>query len=328
MSVIASQRMRRRRARWLLRAIQKRRDLRPVRNRTGAIRADDLLAISTVRNELAGLPAFLDHYRRIGIGQFLFVDNGSTDGTGEFLADQPDVSLWHADGRYGAAAFGVDWTNWLLNRYGHGHWCLSVDADEFLVYPFHDTRPLRALTDWLDARRTRSFGAMLLDLYPSGPIGATPSTRHPFEIPVWFDGGNYTVERNDPVGNLWIQGGVRARCLFADQPEEAPALNKVPLVRWRRGYVHMSSTHMLLPRGLNRTYDAAGGERTTGILLHAKFLGPAREDGVRSEHYRQGSEHRRHAAAFGSELRCAASERYDGWRCLVGLGLMSKGNWA
>ena len=59
---------------------------------------------------------------------------------------------------------------------------------------------------------------------------------------------------------------------FADAPWRAPALNKIPLVKWDRRYTYVSSTHMLLPRGLNFVYDEWGGEKTSGLLLHTKFL--------------------------------------------------------
>ena len=43
------------------------------------------------------------------------------------------------------------------------------------------------------------------------------------------------IEQNHLYGNLWIQGGPRARgCSFADDPKRAPALNKIPLVKWRQ----------------------------------------------------------------------------------------------
>ena len=58
----------------------------------------------------------------------------------------------------------------------------------------------------------------------------------------------------------------------ADWPERAPALNKIPLVKWHRDYAYVSSTHMLLPRGLNLVYDEWGGEKASGVLLHAKFI--------------------------------------------------------
>ncbi|SFJ68663.1 glycosyltransferase family 2 protein [Jannaschia pohangensis] len=336
MGLIASYRMRLRRRYWRLRALRRRRQLTVVKDRTRAISYGTILAFSTVRNERTRLPYFLEYYRKQGIDHFLFVDNDSVDGTREYLADQPDVSVWTTPDSYAKSAFGIDWLNWLMRSHGHGHWCLTVDVDEFLVYPFCDTRPLRALTDWLDASSIRSFGAMLLDMYPKGPVNAQPyrEGQNPFEIAAWFDSGNYMFERNPRFGNLWIQGGIRARAFFADAPKKAPALNKVPLVKWRREFTYISSTHILLPRGLNLTYDPAGGEKTTGVLLHAKFLSlfveRAAEEAQRAEHYRAAGEYRAYADGLegSDDLWCKWSERYINWRQLEILGLISKGNWA
>ena len=45
-------------------------------------------------------------------------------------------------------------------------------ADEVLVYPYWETRTLPALTARLEAEGRESFGAMMLDLYPKGPLAA------------------------------------------------------------------------------------------------------------------------------------------------------------
>jgi len=310
--------------------------LRIVENRTAAIAADDLLLFSTLRNERIRLPYFLKYYREMGINHFLFVDNGSDDGSREYLAGQPDASVWTTDKSYKRAKFGIDWLNWLQSRYGHGHWTLVVDPDEFLVYPFCDTRPLRALTDWLDASSIKSFSAMLLDMYPKGPIAgfAYREGQNPMEIADWFDSGNYTIRRNGVYGNLWIQGGPRARCFFPLTPGKAPALNKIPLVKWHRSYAYVSSTHTLLPRGLNLVYDEWGGEKASGMLLHTKFLNTftekSHEEIRRGQHYAGSREYRAYSRLLepGTNLWCAWSERYINWRQLEILGLMSKGNWA
>ena len=336
MGLISSYRMRLRRRYWRLRALRRRRQLTTVRDRTRMIASGAILVASTMRNERVRLPYFLDYYRRLGAEHFLIIDNDSQDGTADYLQAQPDVSLWTTKASYARAAYGVDWLNWVLRQNAHRHWCLTVDVDEFLVYPFCDTRPLRALTDWLDAGQVRSFGAMLLDMYPKGPIGrrAYREGEDPIGIASWFDAGNYMIERNPLYGNLWIQGGVRARRFFGDDPWKAPALNKVPLVRWHRDYVYVSSTHALLPRGLNLTYDPAGGEKTTGLLLHAKFvstfLDRAQEEAGRAEHYRNAAEYEAYAEGLDTEtdLWCRASERFVNWKQLELMGLMSKGNWA
>jgi hypothetical protein len=342
-----SYRMRLRRKRYRLRARRKRRELVPLADRTGRIRPRDILVFCCLRNEAVRLPWFLRYYRAMGVGHFLMVDNGSTDGSRELLAAQEDVSLWTTEASYRDSRFGVDWLNGLAMWHGVRHWCLTVDPDELLVYPFCDTRPLRALTDWLDAGGVRSFPAMLLDMYPKGRLDAVPyeAGQDPLEIASWFDSGNYAVRRNSRYGNLWIQGGPRARVFFPDAPERAPALNKIPLVKWDRGTTYISSTHMLLPRGLNRVYEEWGGEKPSGLLLHTKFLhtfgAKAEEEMTRRQHFGGSREYQAYARRLGGsgpggaageegslDLWCPWSESYINWRQLEVLGLMSKGDWA
>ncbi|MFT4150619.1 MAG: glycosyltransferase family 2 protein [Paracoccaceae bacterium] len=336
MSLFDSYRLRLRRKRSHLRARLRRRDLTAFSDRTRSIRSDDILLFSVLRNERVRLSYFLSYYRDLGVDHFLFVDNGSSDGSREYLATQPDCSVWTTASSYRRSHYGVDWLNGLQRRHGHGHWTLVVDADEFFVYPFCDTRPLRALTDWLDTTEVRSFSAMLLDMYPKGRITDRPyrDGQNPFEIACFFDPGNYSISRNHRFGNLWIQGGPRARAFFADNPRAAPALNKVPLVKWHSNYAYDSSTHILLPRGLNIVYDRAAGEKASGCLLHAKFLdvfvAKTEEEGQRQEHYAGSREYAAYRAELGNtpELWCKWSEKYINWRQLEILGLMSKGNWA
>ena len=328
--------MRLRRKRRILRCVKKRRELKPASTNTAAIRSDDILLMSVIRNEKIRLPYLLDYYRKLGINHFLFVDNDSDDGSFEFLQAQPDVSVWRTKTSYKKASYGLDWSNYLLRKYAHGHWVLTVDPDEFFIYPFCDTRPIRALTDWLDGCAVRSFGTMLIDMYPQGPVDAEPYTegQNPFDIARWFDAGNYTITKNPVYKNLWIQGGPRARVFFQETPAKAPALNKIPLVKWDRRYVYVSSTHSLLPRGLNQVYDEWGGEKTSGALLHAKLINTlgdkAHEELQRGEHYRGSGEYKAYAQQLEDKpvFWCTCSEQFINWRQLEILGLMSKGNWA
>lgn len=336
MGLFDAYRLRLRRKRGHVRAWLRGRELKAVQDRMATCADDAIFVLSTLRNERIRLPYFLRYYRNLGVDHFLIVDNDSTDGSREYLAAQPDVSLWTTKGSYKRSHFGVDWLTHLQRRYGDGHWCLTVDVDEFLIYPFCETRPLRALTDWLDASAVRSFSAMLLDMYPKGPVNAQPyhEGQDPFEIAQYFDSGNYAIRRNPWQGNLWIQGGPRARVFFSNAPSKAPALNKTPLVKWHRSYAYESSTHMLLPRGLNLVYDQSGGEKASGCLLHAKFLdtfsSKANEEMERRQHYANSAEYKAYAAGIAAQpdFWCKWSEKYINWRQLEILGLMSKGNWA
>ena len=335
MDALRAYRLRWRRRRLLLRAFRKRRQVRVLQDRTASIRSGAILAFVTVRNESARLPHFIDHHRRLGVDHFLIVDNDSVDGSRDWLAGQPDVSLWVAKGSYKQSRFGLDWLTWLQRRHGHGHWCLTLDADEILIYPYCETRNLHALTERLCGDGLYAFGAMMLDMYPKGPLSAQTFApgQDPLQALPWFDSGNYAVQVQPRMRNLWIQGGPRARSFFADQPRLAPTLNKVPLVFWHRNYAYVNSTHALLPRRLNEIYETGGGERISGILLHTKFLPVIVEKSVeertRQQHFANSAlyDDYHQALADSPDLWCPASQRYTGWRQLEALGLMSRGGW-
>jgi glycosyltransferase involved in cell wall biosynthesis len=323
------------RLRLLMRAFRKRSQVTAICDRTGAIKPGAILAFVTVRNEGVRLPYFLDHHRKLGVDHFVIVDNDSSDGSREVLAAQSDVSLWVTGHGYKQSRFGLDWLTWLQRRFGHGHWCLTLDADELLVYPYWESRNLRALTQELDQQGLHAFGALMLDLYPKGPLAEQHYApgQNPVDVLPWFDGGNYVVQVQPRMRNLWIQGGARARSFFASEPRRAPTLNKVPLVFWHRSYVYVNSTHALLPRRLNAVFDETGAERISGVLLHTKFLPTIIEKSVeeqrRQQHFANSALYDTYYASLiqSPDLWCPQSQRLTGWRQLEAMGLMSRGGW-
>lgn len=329
-------RLRWKRRRFLARAWQKSGQLTAVRDRTDGIKPGAILCFATLRNEALRLPYYLDHYRKLGVDHFLIVDNDSDDGTGPYLEAQPDVSLWTTPDSYKLSRFGVDWLTWLQRQHGHGHWCLTADADELLVYPDYQARNLHDLTAWLAGRDVRSFGAMMLDLYPKGPLSQQSYTKgqNPVEAIPYFDAGNYRRQRNPMYQSEWIQGGVRDRMFFSDRPERAPTLNKVPLVNWRRSYAYVTSTHHMLPRKLNHVFDTQVDGLPSGVLLHTKFLNTigekSAEERMRRQHFENSSLYEDYYQRLIDDpvLWSEASQRYDGPDQLTALGLMAKGDWA
>lgn len=326
-------RLKRRRLLW--RCLRARHRLTLLADRTSEISDTTILGVAVLRNEMMRLPYFLQHYRELGVGHFLIVDNDSSDGTAAYLQEQSDVSLWQTGDSYRDSRFGVDWAGWLLMRYGHGHWCLTVDADEILTFPHADQRDLRDLTTWLDHRGEVAFGAMMLDMYPKGPIGnaAYQPGTDPFAVLNWFDGQGYTWEFQPRFANISIRGGVRKRLFFAQEPEHAPHLHKVPLVRWNRRYAYVSSTHIALPQDLNGVFDARN-DLPTGVLLHSKFLEEVLEKSAEEKTRRQHFTHiERYDDYYDSlianpDLWDISSVRYSGWQQLEELGLMTRGSWS
>jgi len=326
-------RWRRRRALW--KSYRSRHHLRIVKDLTGKINPDDILAVSVLRNEITRLPFFLDHYRHLGVSQFLVVDNNSDDGSAEYLAAQPDVSVWHTAHSYHASRFGLDWLTWLQIKYAHGHWCLMVDADELLIYNGDDAHDLRKLTAWLDGRGQVGFGALMLDLYPKGPLDQCSYRpgQDPRDVMPWFDPSPYRVTRQAPLGNLWVQGGVRARMFFGDDLQRAPTLNKIPLVKWNRRYAYVNSTHSMLPPQLNFLYDGPGGQTPSGILLHTKFLpeivSKSAIEKQRQQHFHAPTDfdHYYDSLSAAPDLWHQGSVRLDNTAQLEDLGLMCAPDW-
>jgi len=326
-------RMRWKRRRLLLRSLRRWAEIRLIFG--GTIPKQGVLVFSTVRNEMIRIEHWLSHYRALGVSHFLIVDNASDDGTSEFLRKQPDVSLWITSHSYKASRFGVDWLTCLQIKHGVGRWCLTVDADELLVYPDSDTRGLFALTQYLDSKGLEAFGALMLDMYPKGPIGQSShyGGGDPLLTLLWFDANNYRAKVHPVFGNLWIQGGVRDRMFFGSQPDLSPTLNKIPLVKWRRNFAYITSTHQILPRRLNDVFDFGELARVSGVLLHTKFLPniaeKSNEELARRQHFENSDLYQSYYKALidNPNLWGDLSVKYSGIAQLETLGLMVRGKW-
>ncbi len=285
-----------------------------------------------MRNEALRLPHFLDYYRALGVGHFLIVDNGSNDGTSELLADQDDVSLWQTTRSYKASRFGADWLTWLQLRHANRHWALTVDADELLVFPHQESDGLARLTAWMDAHGSAAMSAVMVDMYPKGPLGQVPYSpgTDPISVLNWFDADNFFATPRKSIDADVLRGGVRLRAFFADDPMRAPTMNKIPLVKWNWRYAYLTSTHVILPPRLNRPAPGA----PSGALLHTKFLRDApekaREEKRRGEHFANSARYSDYydSVTQGGDLWCDRSVRYEGWQQLEQLGLLSAGDYA
>lgn len=322
--------LRLRRKRLLWRAFRKRKEFVCLLRNIDSIERADILLFACLRNEMLRLPHFLRHYRQMGVAHFLLVDNGSDDGSVEYLKNQPDVSLWQSRASYKASRFGMDWLTALQWKYGSDHWCVTVDIDELLIYPGWPDRNLRELTFDLSEHDQVSMGAMMLDLYPKGPLSSAEcgADQNPLDVIPWFDSYGYFAQKHHKMGNVQIQGGPRVRCFFSDKPYRGPTLNKVPLVFWNPAYVYVDSMHIALPPVLNEVYDVPGRTKERGVLLHTKFLCDAPERAAleksRQEHFAYAGSYDDYydAVAADPDLWCRTSTRFEGWRQLVSLGLM------
>lgn len=261
----------------------------------GNVQPNPLSAYCVVHNEMFFLPAFLDHYRALGVEQFLFVDDRSMDGTLEFLTTQRDCIVLQSDLRFGekinGERAGPMWRNEIPHRYFLGKWAVCVDADEFLQIP-SGFSTLPQFLKALDARGLDAVAAVMIDCYPADLIGfaniqppgtaAELAARYP-----WFDRGPYIRWTAGQKRPEVINGGVRERLfrqygistrsffkpgwtvlarrirrLFGGD-RNIQSIHKVPLVKWspERYYEH------------SHTLNAAPAAGLLLAISHYKFTG-------------------------------------------------------
>ncbi|MCC7273978.1 MAG: glycosyltransferase family 2 protein [Alphaproteobacteria bacterium] len=217
------------------------------------------LLFCLVRNEAYYVPHFLDHYRRLGIAQFVFVDDRSDDGTRETLLRQDDCLVVDCDRRWDEELGDGVRVHHYLKRVLPGQlvgdgWVLTVDADEFLVLP-PGFATIDAVTADLERRGEACIPAALVDFYPATlrERNFDPSLS-PFDGSPLFDRGPLFDWRPGRTGPFPTTTGIRPRLaamLAAEHPEEFQALYggtfvpatswKVPLLRWGRGIVPLDS---------------------------------------------------------------------------------------
>ncbi|MHC1548205.1 glycosyltransferase family 2 protein [Phyllobacterium sp. K27] len=223
---------------------------------------DDLPLICVVRNVNNYIRSFLRHYRELGVTRFIFVDDQSDDGTRDVLANAADVDLYMSQLDYKNTARGAYWRDDLIDMYGRDRWYLSLDADEFLVFPGSETGAVRKFISALEMSGFNRCLAVMIDTYPPGPLNAVEFDDEgkdwPFAVSSSFDSDGYTIN-HEQFGTA-IRGGPRRR-LFGSNIR----LSKFPLFRadravdYRRGSIH----------GLGPCIN--NFVPVTAVLLHYRF---------------------------------------------------------
>ena len=182
-----------------------------------------LLAI--LRNEMYFLPAFLAHYRGLGVERFVFLDDRSDDGSFEYLLRQLDTVVVHSDFNYGhkvdllpAISGSVQdpriqflWRSILHDSFASDRWALQVDLDEFIHLPQGMTFP--DLATRLDREGTRACWAVMLDMYPKDIATFTEngdSPRLDTSAAWYFDGEQHLRLRRGRTPKT-VHPGARAR---------------------------------------------------------------------------------------------------------------------
>jgi len=204
---------------------------------------NQVLGICVVKNDLARLQMAITHHRSLGVQQFAVLDNGSTDGTQEWLSSQSDIDVYvvttpfSSQRKYG-------WINQLLARYGYDRWYLYFDSDELFVYPDLENITIQQLIEQVERRQLDRLGALMLDMYSDKPIYAPAAEQQPIEQEFcYFDSDSYEISQSKR-GKV-VKGGPRKR-VFSPELDDSPLLIKFPLFYLREGMI-FESAHYLFP---------------------------------------------------------------------------------
>lgn len=239
------------------------------RSGTMPILSDDaMLCCVVARNEMERLPWFLNYYRSRGVTHFFVVENDSTDGTLDFLLQQPDVTTWHSSFSFNRANCGAAWTELILRTHAVGRWVLWVDVDELLCYPNCEERSLTDLCQELDQHGYSGYRAVHVDMYSDRPINETvyESGTDFLSVCPWFD-RQFFHRREILAGpfqnSLKYYGGLRSR-VFGEN-DSSYLMNKTPLFRYDNDSIMSSGVHF-------HSRPLEEHSRQCGALLHFKYF--------------------------------------------------------
>ena len=291
----------------------------------GRLAAGDIGLICVLRNEIARLPLFFDHYKRLGVARFFMIDNNSDDGSRDLLLAEPEADIFHAHATFSEGQAGLFWAHAIARRYGEGNWLIRPDADELFVYDGMDEHDLMSFARWLDQHGMDRVFAPMVDLYPSTALGRSSQTiAELIELDSWFDNDGYSLNRW-PQG--WrLTGGPRYRAFHQDQSHKN-LMWKYPFFRMQADTL-IYNHHWLWP-------DDNVTEGPLGAMVHLKLMHDFVE---RSERYEREAQHWNKSVAYriiNQKLRekpdivafYEGSKRYRGPRSLLRHGMLMPIDW-
>lgn len=284
---------------------------------------DGPTVIALAHNEMYFLPAWLDHYRKLGAERFIILDDASTDNTLDYLRAQSDVMVVGSHRRYGETVPVIDrldstgqrvemrrmvhlWRMILPEKFTLNRWVVQAALDEFLVLPEGQT--LSSVFEALAASEYDAITGTMLDIYPASIEALRAQTTQPavnFADDWFFDALPHRLPKAGQFREVYH--GSRARLFYHFLPKTAMAphkrlrerlrfwyrrerayrmvncTRKFSFVRWRPGTWMQSAHSISLPISPRHHLP----------ILHMKFTGDLyrrAQVAIRDKSYYKGSQ--------------------------------------
>jgi len=197
-----------------------------------------VIVVTVVHNELCRMTKFIEHYRSIGVKNFLIIDNNSTDGTKEFLMLQKDVRLFCSERRFSPQRQ-IGWCNYAMATVGTMRWYLFADCDEFANYiGMSKGDSIAKYVDRVYNNGTKAIKAIMLDMYPQTRLDDTSMVAKNFREDFVFHDPQevYSFDEDLRV----VSGGYIERLLGKSRPTRT----KTPLFFLDKGRFLVGCHHI------------------------------------------------------------------------------------
>lgn len=192
---------------------------------------DNIWALVTCRNEMEFLPGFFAHHRSIGINNYIFIDDESTDGSREFLEQQHDVTLLRINARY--PEYKHEFRSIICDEAFEGKWVLFLDVDERFVYRAMESMATGSLLSKLEREGHGAALAIMVDAYRLEPDSEFNDTEALSTQGYWFDSTSYravytntATQRNWPTPPFDYFGGAQERLFFCSPVTTGNAIER------------------------------------------------------------------------------------------------------
>ena len=224
---------------------------------------NDVTLICAFKNAKNLIELFIDHHVKIGIKNFVLIDNGSSDESVDIIKQYNNdfkIDIWSTNDAFDSFK-SCGWRQRMLVYYGINRWYLNLDIDELFVYSGIEDGGINEIIKYAHQNKFQAIESIMLDTYSDKPILSSDNVElaNIQKIYKYIDRNTYTKVANEKY-KYRIFGGPRNRKFNI-----TPSLQKYPLIYFNIDTVNVNP-HFWYPFSIN--YNS----RLVSALLHYKFL--------------------------------------------------------
>jgi hypothetical protein len=218
---------------------------------------NSIILICVIKNEYLLLEYFIEHYSKIGVTHFIFIDNDSSDNTIEYLKNiKFNIMIYKTSESYKTNNFGVIWITYILDTYCKNKWCVVVDSDEIIYID-----KLNMLRNQMIDKNNNVCKFYLLDMYPKN-YNSLYKRGEPF-----LNHSNYYDKESSINKDYW--SGVRKRTMNVKACLHKKSFFKYTFFCCANLNVGYHTINIK-----NKEHTCVSFYNNTQILLHYKFIKP------------------------------------------------------